>query len=269
MFAAIVPVFNEESRVGRLLGRLVALPAITEIYVIENGSNRSTKSEVQEAYHKNKNKIKVIHFREPLGIDVPRAVGAKLAYDSKAEYAFFVDGDLVGEITHELSHALSQTALKRPDLALIDCYPQAPARELCNEPLFFFRRLLNTELGLYDRIRIASPSHGPHLVSRRMLSLVPWQDFCIPPTLLAYAVAYHMRTEIIGTIPHIRLGSQIKNSTHSQLIVDTIAGDCLEALCMAKHVPRERVYEGKTYSGYHGQRRFDLLNQFIAGRFMR
>jgi glycosyltransferase involved in cell wall biosynthesis len=268
MICAIVPVYNEELRVGRLLGRLLTLSYINNIFVILNGSDDSTRAEVDEIYSKNQTRIHVIHFFEPLGIDVPRAVGANLAFNSGADYALFVDGDMVGEITGELSTLLARTIAKKPDLALTDCYPLPPAKELFAEPLFFFRRLLNQALG-YERIGISSPSHGPHLVSRRMLHLVPWEDFCVPPTLLYYAYLHKLSVNIAASIPHIRLGSQIKNSIHSRMIVDTVSGDCLEALSLAEHRPRCRGYEGKAYLGYHKNRRFDLLSQFLAGRFMR
>lgn len=264
MFAAVVPVYNEESRIGRLLRRLLALGPLTQIFVIQNGSNPATRAEVYQVYQANRQRIRLIHFEEPLGIDVPRAVGAKLAYAGGAAYALFVDGDLAGEITRELTTILSKTARLRPDLALINCYPQKPVIDSLNEPLFYFRRLLSEELGLAGKIGIASPSHGPHLVSRRMLALVPWEDFCVPPTLLTHAVLQNLTVSVVGAIPHIRLGSQIKSSTHSQLIVDTIAGDCLEALCLFYGRPRSRSHGSKIYLGYHRQRRIDLLHTFLS-----
>ncbi|MBS4008415.1 MAG: glycosyltransferase [Clostridium sp.] len=268
MFAAVVPVHNEELRVGGLLRRLLALPSITKIFVVENGSNQSTQAEVESVYHENTAKISVLRFKEALGIDVPRAIGAKLVYESTAAHALFIDGDLVGEITSQLSEILAKTAAESPDLALVNCYPQSPPIETLNEPLFFFRRLLNKELGIYNDIGIASPSHGPHLVSRRLLSLTPWEDFCVPPTLLVHASFANLDIRIVGEIPHICLGSQIKNSTHSKQIVDTIAGDCLEALALAKKETRSRNYEGKAYLGYHKKRRLDLLQQFLAGHLL-
>jgi glycosyltransferase involved in cell wall biosynthesis len=265
LFAAVVPVHNEELRVGSLLRRLLTLPSITKIFVIQNGSNQSTQTEVASVYGENRGRISVLNFTEALGIDVPRAIGAKLVYESDAAYALFIDGDLVGEITSQLSEILLKTATERPDLALINCYPQSPPLETQSEPLFFFRRLLNKALGIYHDIGIATPSHGPHLVSRRLLSLAPWEDFCVPPTLLVHASFANLDIRIVGEIPHICLGSQIKNSTHSQQIVDTIVGDCLEALALFKKVARNRDYEGKAYLGYHNKRRLDLLQQFLDG----
>ncbi|MDW7652004.1 MAG: glycosyl transferase family 2, partial [Bacillota bacterium] len=245
MFTAIVPVQNEESRVGRLLGRLLSLNQIRRIFVILNGSNRPTRMEVESVYKKNKGMITLVSFKEALGIDVPRAIGAKLAYSCNSPYALFVDGDLVGEITKELSAFLTRGARLHLDLALMNCYPHCTESNL-QEPMFYFRRLLNKELGLYQELGIATPSHGPHIVSKRMLAAVPWPDFCIPPTLLVHAVWHKLRIGIAADIPHLLLGSSLKSGTHSQRICDTIAGDCLEALYMSRNLSRSRSFKGRT-----------------------
>ncbi|MBS4031900.1 MAG: glycosyltransferase family 2 protein [Clostridiales bacterium] len=268
MFAAVVPVHNEEARVGSLLRRLQNIEEISKTYVILNGSNRSTVEEVESVYRRNKQKITLVSFKDPLGIDVPRAVGAQLVYTFSMCHAIFIDGDLVGEITKDLRGLIATARLNKLDLALTDCYPEKKALEAVSEPMHFFRRLLNQELGLQSRLGIATPSHGPHIVSRRLLPLVPWDDYAVPPMLLAHAKCNNLNIGIAGVIPHGLLGSSIKNQTHSQLIIDTIAGDCLEALSVLHHQPRNRSFEGKTYLGYHKQRRFDLLQQFLGGRLM-
>jgi glycosyltransferase involved in cell wall biosynthesis len=264
MICAIVPVHNEESRVGRLLKRLLTLPPIQRIFVILNGSNLLTQEEVAAVYNMYPLRIRTVQFAEPLGIDVPRSVGARLALRAGAGYALFVDGDMVGEITGELWELLKFTSARKPDLALTDCYPDPPAAELLKKPHFLFRRLLNHALGYEASIGIASPSHGPHLVSRRMLMAIPAAEFSVPPTLLVYAHRFRMNVQVAGAIPHLRLGSQIKNGIHNRLIVDTVSGDCLEALCMAQNRPRSRQHNGKLYIGYHSHRRFDLLARYLS-----
>jgi len=199
---------------------------------------------------------------------VPRAVGAKLAYAAGADYTLFVDGDMVGEISCELKILLDNTIKYDLDLALTDCYPDKKAATNLQGPLFYWRYFLNQELGLLEKIKISTPSHGPHVISHRILSNIPWEDLAVPPTLLVHAVRKNFRTGIAVAIPHIQLGSSLKNQTHSQLITETIIGDCLEALHMARSQPRSRHFNGKLYLGYHSQRRFDLLEQFIAGRNM-
>jgi len=263
MLTAIVPVKNEEERIGLLLQRLLSMEQVRQILVILNGSNEETRLEAEGVFLQAAAKIKLISFKEPLGIDVPRAIGARLALIGGLPYALFVDGDLVGEFMTELRELIVNSVSRRLDLALVDCYPYGQA---LTGPLFHFRRLLNEELGFWPKLGIATPSHGPHLVSRRLLSAVPWEDFAVPPTLLVHARQNRLQVGIAGAIPHLQLGSSIKDTRHSQLIVDTISGDCLEALCLAGSRPRHREYAGKIYLGYHAGRRFDLLQTFLSGQ---
>jgi hypothetical protein len=265
MLSVVVPVQNEEARIGLLLQRLLFLEQVRRIYVILNGSNKQTCLEVAELVQQAPAKMLPVNFCEPLGIDVPRAVGSRLAWAGGLPFTLFVDGDLVGEFITELQLVIDKCIADKLDLALVDCYPYSESRPAPADPLFCFRRLLNEELGLEQRLGIASPSHGPHLVSRRLLAVVPWEDFAVPPTLLVHARQNRLRVGVAGAIPHLQLGSSIKDSRHSQLIVDTISGDCLEALCLSRCLPRQREYGGKIYLGYHAERRFDLLQKFLTG----
>jgi glycosyltransferase involved in cell wall biosynthesis len=266
MLSVVVPARNEEARIGLLLQRLLTIEQVRRIFVILNGSNEQTRLEVADVLKQAPAKLSPVHFSEPLGIDVPRAVGARLAWAGGLPYTLFVDGDLVGEFTAELQSVINSCFSGGLDLALVDCYPYSESRPSPGDPLFCFRRLLNEELGFGRRLGIASPSHGPHLVSRRLLSVVPWEDFAVPPTLLVHARQNRLHAGVAGAIPHLQLGSSVKDCRHSQLIVDTIAGDCLEALCLAGGNPRQREHDGKIYLGYHAERRFDLLQKFLSAQ---
>ncbi len=268
MLAAIVPVRNEQSRVGRLLQRLLLIKHIYKIFIVLNGSDNLTLAEVQQVCQSEPQKITLVHFKSPLGIDVPRAVGAHLAYTTGMSHVLFVDGDLVGEITRELNIFIETSLRCKFDLSLVNCYPDQSCQLSSNEVMLFFRFLLNRELGLEGELGPATPSHGPHLVSRKLLETVPWKDFAIPPTLLAHARINNLKIGIGAEIPHANLGSSIKNQIHSDLIVKTIAGDSLEALCLWRRLPRSRKYEDRLYEGYQPERRFDLLESFLAGHRM-
>lgn len=266
MLSAVIPVMNEEDRIGLLLQRLLTLKPVRQIFVVLNGSNERTRLEVEYISKQARAVIRLVVFNEPLGIDVPRAVGARLAWDSGLPRTLFIDGDMIGEFTTELQAVIDNSVSDELDLALVDCYPYRQHQPAPGDPLFCFRHLLNKELGFGLQLGIASPSHGPHLVSRHLLSVVPWEDFAVPPTLLVHARQHRLQVGIAGAIPHLQLGSSIKDTRHSQLIVDTISGDCLEALCLAGNRPREREYGGKIYLGYHAERRFDLLQKFLSAQ---
>lgn len=263
LIAAVVPVKNEARRVGLLLERLQQIEEIGRIYVILNGSDSQTVSEVYAATSRDFELFRIVTFPEPLGIDVPRAVGAFLAHRDNSDYVLFVDGDLVGDISGTLKTMIKNTVENRLDLALMDCYPGRGVKCHPGETMLLQRLSLNKKLGLAEKLGLASPSHGPHLVSARLLGAVPWEDFAVPPKLLVHAVLNNMNIGIAGITPHFMLGSSIKSQTHSQMVTETIIGDCLEAQALIEKKTPVREANGKIFLGYHTQRRFDLLKQFI------
>ncbi len=260
MIFAVVPAHNEEKRIGVVLHQLLTLK-IERIIVVLNGSSDNT---LREIHRVQSSRIEIINFKEKLGIDVPRAAGAKYACKLGAEHVLFVDGDLVGNIAYELNLLLENSVKNRLDLGLTDCYPTTP--QLCNltKIIIYFRQLLNQEIGVIDSLGISSPSHGPHMVSRRLLKSIPMKDFAVPPVEMVMALKSGFKIAKGVEIPHNRLGSSIKNLEHSQLIAQTIAGDCLEALCIYKDQPRSRSHEGINYIGYDNTRRWDLLKAFFS-----
>ncbi len=76
-----------------------------------------------------------------------------------------------------------------------------------------------------------------------------------------------LRIDVGTTIPHYCLGSSAKNPIHASKMIDTIVGDCLEAINVFKNQPRQRQWQNKYYLGYHLDRRFDLLENFLNGTF--
>ncbi len=259
MIYAVVPAQNEEKRIGAVLRHLLNLK-IDNIVVILNGSRDNTLQEIKKIKAGN---LEVIFFRDSLGIDVPRALGAKYAYSNGAHHVLFVDGDMVGDISNEL-HCLIQNTIKKDlDLGMTNCYPNISAKNYLTRQITFFRQLLNREIGLLDKIGISIPSHGPHMVSRRLLTRVPFEELAVPPVEMVLAYMENLSIGISVEIPHCLLGSSIKNYYHNQMITRTIAGDCLEALSVYQQRPRSRVYKNFEYVGYHRERRWDMLANFL------
>ena len=150
------------------------------------------------------------------------------------------------------------------DLGLTDCYPLPPRHiERCN-PVFQWRLALNRALRLEKAIHLATPSHGPHAMSRTLLETVPLHELAVPPVALALARKRALKIGLAAVIPHHKLGSAVKGALHSEKIVDTIVGDCLEALAVYQGKPRERIWQGRTYLGYHAARRFDILDELLT-----
>jgi len=261
MLAAVVPTRNEEKRIIKAIDTLLATPVDLIIPVI-NGSTDSSPHYVRQIKSP---RVSPLYFTEPLGIDVPRAVGAKIACDKGAAAVLFLDGDMVGDISKNLCELLESVNSRHFDMSLTDCYPDdgKASLSILASHLLEERRRLNKEIGLEEEIGAASPSHGPHAVSRRFLNSVPLRELAIPPASLALAAKNNLRINIGTTVGHKYLGSPEKNENHSRLITETIIGDCIEASCAFKNKKRSRIRGGIEYIGYHRERRWDLLRNYL------
>jgi glycosyltransferase involved in cell wall biosynthesis len=260
LITIVIPAKNEAGRITTVLQNVATLP-IDHIILIVNGTTDTTFQEVLELPI---DKLQLIYFHECLGIDVPRAIGAKIAYSLGSDVILFVDGDMVGTFNENLVELIEGIQLKHLDMALTNCYPSPPRHIERYNPTFQWRSNVTKELGLDKKLGLATPAHGPHAVSRRCLETIPLHEFAIPPVTLALARLNKLRIDVATTIPHYRLGSSVKNYIHSNKIIDTIVGDCLEAVAAFHGKPRTRQWQNKTYSGYNASRRFDLLDLFLG-----
>lgn len=259
MITVVVPAKNEAGRIATVLQNLGTLP-IDHIILVVNGSKDATMREVLQLRLP---KLQLIYFHECLGIDIPRAIGAKMALSLGSDVVAFVDGDMVGTFNESLMELVDGILLKHLDLSLTNCYPSPPRHIERYNPTFQWRLNLNREIGLEKKIGLATPAHGPHAVSRRLLEVLALREMAIPPVILALARINKLKIDVATTIPHYRLGSSIKSQIHTNKIIDTIVGDCLEAIAVFRSQPRTRQWQNKTYIGYNLERRFDLLEHFL------
>jgi hypothetical protein len=254
LIVAVVPAMNEAGRISRVLNELLKLPVAAIICVV-NGSHDQT---LEEATSLKNNRVKALHFKEPLGIDLPRAVGAKFALDLGAQKALFVDGDMIG-ISQKSLAGLCKTLDQGVDMALTNCYPGATHRYSFANRVLYFRHLLNETTGIFSQVGLASPAHGPHAVSRRLLLQVPLAELAIPPVAMVMALQAGLSIGLGAIIPHLDLASAVRNSGHGEKVGDTLIGDCLEAIHLWRGEPRKRSWGGYQFLGYHPMRRWDLL----------
>ncbi len=259
MIAAVIPAQNEEERIRYVIKSAVEA-GVDQVYVIINGSSDNTFDEVNSISDE---RINIILFRESLGIDVPRAIGAFEAYKRGAEAIVFIDGDMIGNITPIIKKLILSIIKRRNDLSLTNCYPKMPSGQGLSSLIIDFRLMLNKTLGINNCIGVSTPSHGPHAVSKHLLETVPFKEIAMPPVALALAVKSNSKIHVSSTVPHYKLGSKTKNSQHARKIAETIIGDCLEAICVFLGIERSRVYEGYEYIGYNNDRRIDILEEYL------
>ncbi|OPY58667.1 MAG: Glycosyl transferase family 2 [Pelotomaculum sp. PtaU1.Bin035] len=261
MLVAVVPVRNEESRIKKTIESLL----LNDIDLIIPVINGSTDNSLMIARQMCSSRILPVHFLEPLGIDVPRAIGAKIALDRGASAVLFLDGDMDGDISNNLHELLNSISACRYDMSLTNCYPEEHQEGLSTLALLLLkeRRRLNRKIGVEKTIGSASPCHGPHAVSRLFLHTIPLREIAIPPVSLALAVKNNLRINVGTTVSHKYLGSPEKDRRHSQLIAETIIGDCIEALHAFRDAKRDRSKGQVEYNGYHTERRWDILDKFL------
>jgi len=270
---------NEEERIRTTVANALRA-GLSRVYVIANGCTDGTARRAREIGPD----VLVLQVRQPLGIDVPKAVGvAILRATEPFGAALFLDGDMEGAVPQALRLLVSAVLKEGSDLALSNCYPSRPPSSGLAGEVTAMRLALNRKLGLAERLGAACPSHGPFACSPALLAACDLQDFAVPPLVLVRAARLGFRVSVALTIPHERLGSPDRGLRHGQLIAETIIGDCIEGLCVAEGLPRSRsiptgypretleeilpgshslkyrLLSGASFRGYHPCRRFDLL----------
>lgn len=256
---AVVPAKNEQGRIGKVLTMLGEAP-VDKIIVVVNGSRDNTLTEIEAL---NMTKVEVLWFEPELGIDIPRALGAYAAFREGATSVVFVDGDMIGEIYGVIRKLIYAVTCRKVDLAMTDCYPHTPYGNKLADQMLAYRKLLNEVLGIYPRIKVATPSHGPHAVSRRLMEKADFRDFAVPPVILAFAVKHHLRVDVPAALAQVQLGSKVRDYYHAKNVADTVIGDTIEALNYFYDKPRIRRYLFKDFQGYNPGRRFDILQDFM------
>lgn len=260
MIAAVIPTRNECTSVDKVINNLLGLPFDVLIPVI-NGCTDNTKY-IIDRY--SDSKIQPIAFEDPLGIDIPRAIGTKRALDLSATSVIFVDGDMVGNISTGLLDIIYSLEVEKFDMALTDCYDHFNyTNDSLAQLVLKYRRLLNLRLNLEKTIGVSSPSHGPHGVSKKLISTIGYQAIAIPPLTLTLARLNDLTIKVATKIPHQKLGSLFRSNLHSGLIAETIIGDCLQAIAIYENKPPARSWGKREFLGYHTERRWDLLEEFI------
>ncbi|OGM22842.1 hypothetical protein A2961_01605 [Candidatus Woesebacteria bacterium RIFCSPLOWO2_01_FULL_39_21] len=83
----VIAAFNEEKRLGAILGDLKAEKAIKEVIVVDDGSKDET-SKVSKRY-----KARLIRVKNNTGKGNAMKLGATMAFDSGANAVIFMDGD--------------------------------------------------------------------------------------------------------------------------------------------------------------------------------
>ncbi len=257
MFITVIPAKNEAKTLEKVISNL-PFDLLDCIIPVLNGCTDNSLDVLETI---NCPLLAPLWFTEPLGIDVPRAVGAIEASRLNADGILFIDGDMFGANKEMLTKLVLAVRDQGLDLALTNCYPTITRSDISPAAacLLKVREELNRQLQVFDIIGTATPSHGPHAVSGRLLRLTSPVDFAVPPMLLARASRAGLNIGVAAEITHMLLGSPLRSADHAYKITETIIGDCLSALYAKDGKFGPRTLYGRDYIGYHHERRWDLI----------
>lgn len=256
---AVVPAQNEEATIEHVITTCLSAGS-TRIVVVLNGCTDNTEKVVAGFPSSS---VLCYRVQEPLGLDIPRCIGAYIAYMLGASYILFCDGDLSGNISGHLSSLYGSMAWGY-DLALSDCYPRGiPGTGLAGQ-VVAHRVKMNRTIGRGD-LGAAIMSHGPSCISRRFLETLPVEVLGIPPLAQALSVKTGLTVKIGSSIAHEYLGSRERHGEHPNGIAELIIGDCIAAESVFSGGPPLRCDpQGVPHIGLDRFRRWDLLEQHLV-----
>lgn len=108
--AAILPAYNEETRIARVLAAVTASPEISEIWVVSDGSSDGTY-EVAAATPG----VKAIRLRSNLGKGAAMMAGA---LQTTADALLFLDADLCGLTPEHIADLIAPVVSRRADMSV-------------------------------------------------------------------------------------------------------------------------------------------------------
>ncbi|HEX7057446.1 MAG TPA: glycosyltransferase [Bacilli bacterium] len=219
--AAIVTAMNEEKTLSGVLAELARLP-LAETIVVVNGSNDGTFAAARKFPE-----TTVVHYSNPLGYDVGRAIGAKVA---QSDILLFLDGDFIVEAKRLIPfiRAIGRGA----DAALNNISPYigtfANRDAVTRVKEFMNRSLRRPDLGPNSLTAV------PHALSRKAVEKIGVANLSVPPKAHAMILLNGLNVRLPCSI------DVLTRNKHRQLnvgegnpVAELIVGDYLEALSWA------------------------------------
>lgn len=216
--SVIIPVMNERSTLTGVLqeARQLTSPP-PEIIVVANGSTDGSDKLAHSLG------VRVIYYKEPLGHDVGRSIGAKYA---SGDILLFLDGDM--RIRALELKPYIEAVKKGVDIAL-NRY-SGPTQTKAAHPVVMAKHAFNAAIMRQD-LRGASLTAVPHAVSRRALEAIGASALCVPPKAMAAAALRGLRIEAVHHVNVARLNPvRRRGNGGKDPLTELIVGDHIEAI---------------------------------------
>lgn len=216
LVSVIVPAMNERRTIAAVIANARAVHPETEVIVVANGSSDGTDEIARRMG------ARVSVFPRPLGHDVGRSIGARLA---KGAILLFTDGDIV--IPTEKLRPFVDAVRQGSDVAL----NRYNGRTLTKHPhpVVIAKHALNAALRRRD-LAGSSMTTIPHAISRRMLEKVGASALSVPPLALVSAVRHGLSVSRAAYVEVGRSNPVRRRGRREDPLKRLIIGDHVEAM---------------------------------------
>lgn len=214
---AVVPARNEEATIAGVVRELRSLPEVDAVVVVANGSTDRTPDAARKAG------ARVLHYPEPVGYDVARALGVR-AFPAAAY--LFTDGDIVlaaGDLRPFLAAVAAGV-----DVALNDLEGLLSDRGKLHS-VSVAKRFLNLALGRRD-LGCNSLTAVPHALSGKAVRTVGHHALAVPPLAQALAIRSGLTVKAVHPVDVVTSNRVHRESSFDEFLSAVILGDHLEAL---------------------------------------
>lgn len=216
--AVVISVMNEEATLPFILREVGRLP-VDDCIIVINGTSDTSFTIARESTN-----AMIVHYDEPLGHDVGRALGAKL---TDAEMVVFLDGDM--PVRAEQLIPFLQSIERGADVALNDIDPFLDLFAH-RDSVTVMKEFLNRALGRAD-LAANSMTAVPHVLSRRAIRAIGPARLAVPPYAQALAIREGLKVTAPASVDVIRNNRPRKNNMgFNNEVAGLIIGDHVEAL---------------------------------------
>jgi glycosyltransferase involved in cell wall biosynthesis len=219
-FDVIIAACNEAGMITEVFDQLNRINVIREKIVVVNGSTDGTGELSRQAG------AKVIEYKNPIGYDVGRAIGAQY---SDADGLLFIDGDISIDAV-ELIPFL-EAIENGIDVALNDISPLLTSKDMMHSVVVgkcFLNLIVNRpDLGPNTMTAV------PHALSRRAVDIITTSNLAIPPKAHIIAIQSKLIIKAVNCIDVIsknRVRPEVHLGPGNDLVENLILGDHLEAI---------------------------------------
>lgn len=215
--SVIIPVMNERRTIAAVIREARRVHPMSEVIVVANGSTDGSAAIARRAG------AAVIVYREPLGHDVGRSIGAKAA---RGRVLLFIDGDMV--IRAEALRPYVDAVLDGgADIALNDYHGPIDTPRV--HGVVLAKHALNVMLGRTE-LGGASMTAVPHALNRQALEAIGAEALSVPPLAHAAAASSGLTMRLVRHVPVGKLNAPRARREKRHSLEPLIFGDHLEAI---------------------------------------